>query len=539
MGACAMNYILECESLNSVSNNVIKNKDNWVSEVSAVYAAMGKIVTCASFRGDAADSTKNYIENVHKKITDNLKKLIKLHSGNFVQFYNDMASIESDKFGRIESKEIDEISQKIGGYKKEAVAIESEIATILRGVADLRQFSKPQVKNVTDNQDSIIDLIKNINSAIRTTDSNHINSNFGITGAMITSLKMLITECRELDRDFKANFTPNSLGQISSWALVNEIEKYADEDYAFKEAQFAEAEKQTKDVAKDIKAYKEREREMAAVKFVVAGTCAIISAAVIIATAGAGTGVIVAAYAASGAITGAAGKASDILTKEYTEKGTLDNLDVGKTVKDVAGAGVTGGVTGAVSGVWPGGKTGLTKIVSKAGESVVAGMTERGISSSVDAIGDVVTGKTDFRSAVDSVNRDVYNLKDIGKDAVKGSVKAIVKQGTSAGAKKISPKLDGVLTNKKNADEYIISNSVKGSVDSTISGIANRTTSNLFDGYTASESVKKGFDINEIAKDAYSGFVSGDAGAYKGIVDEFKETNNSRVHTSANTAPTK
>lgn len=532
-----MNYRIENEAFSNFSRSILDNESSWSTDISAVYTELKKVGSSKNFFGTAASSTNEYITTIHNQLQKNLIDLVKLHSGNFSLFYNAWRNLETDNFGRIESTELYDIKELVKTYSKSAEKVEERIKAYLQSVSDLFTTRRSKYAELVAANATVNTLLDNINTSIESLDDSHLQYDFVNTELMIDSLRKLIKECMGKDRSFKANFTKDSVYDLNAWADVSISSARVEYETSLKQDAFDEAKESARDIETQIKEYKERETQVKIIKAVVTGVCVVASAAVIIGTAGMGTGVVIAAGAAVGAVTGAVDKSVELLGDEYVEKGHLNDMDWDKFKKDVLVAGVAGGVTGAISGAigvgTEGVSSGLAKIAISAGEELTNGVVSRGIESGVEGVGNVVSGKTDFRSALDDTFYDAVDPKEMGKDALKGTIKGVVKEGTKAASKKIPAKTtDGTKTtlydkylnkdniNAKRSDLYTGS-TVKGAVDKTTSGVVKRYVNKRIDGYTAGEAAGDAFDISEIANDAFDGAVSGYAGKRE---DEIKDS---------------
>lgn len=544
-----MNYRIENEAFSNFSRSILDNETSWSTDISAVYTELKKVGSSKNFFGTAASSTNEYITTIHNQLQKNLIDLVKLHSGNFSLFYSAWRNFETDNFGRIESSELGDIKKDLGTYSSKADGVEYRIKLYLDSISDLFTASRSKYADVVAANATVNTLLDNINTSINAIDEGHLKADFVNTELMIDSLKKLIKECMGKDRTFKANFTKDSVYDLNAWAGVSISSARVEYETSVKQDAFDEAKESAREIETQIKEYKKRETQVKIIKAVVTGVCVVASAAVIVCTAGAGTGVVIAAGAAVGAVTGAVDKSVELIGDEYVEKGNLNDMDWGDFAKDVAIAGVAGGVTGAISGAigvgTEGVSSGLAKIAIGAGEEVINGIASRGVESGLEGVGNVITGKTDFRSALDDTFYDAVDPKEMGKDALKGTIKGVVKEGTKSVAKKIPTKMqDGSNStlydkylNTKNADttkdDLFTGSVVKGSVDKTASGVIKRYANSQIDGYTVGESLKDALDPAEMVTDAFDGAVSSGANRIKTELED-----EMTIHTHAHVTDT-
>ena len=526
-----MGFRIEYEALSNLNKGITGNKKLWCDGVNPLYTSLGKISESDLIEGELANGIEGYFSTVHKQLLKSLKSLVELHEGNFALFYSDFRKIDSDKFARIESTELDDIKGKIKSYKGQTDSTEAGISEILRSINDIFSYSKSRNGSISvlKYENEMTKNIETLKNNIESVDSAHNNNDFVETGNLISSLKKLINECNSKNREYKATFTVASLSELKNWAKVYVDSETAKATFELKEADITIANEEADKIAVEIQEYKKRESEAKWIKLAVFGAGVLLSAAAIVLFPGVGA---IVAGAVVGAISGAANKATEIVTDNYVETGSYtEGLDVKDTIKKVAVAAAVGGVAGAIGGAAGVATKGVEnvaiKIGSNIGEEVVSGIYGRKIESTVDAVDDLAHGRTDFRSAVEYVAEKTYDGKELGKDVIKGSIKGVTSAATEHAAKNINVGGQSIYDSTvKNSNAYveIASKGVKGSVDKTITGVSDRYINQRIDGYAPSEALREATDWEKVSEDVIGGGIKGGAGQYRGILDDVTAT---------------
>ena len=127
-----MGFRVEYEALSNLNKDIKKNKNLWCDGISPLNTALEKISESDMIEGELAKGIEGYFDTVHKQLLQSIDTLVKLHEGNFALLYSDFRVIDSDKFARIESKELNSIKDDIKSYRNHTDLIQDEVSENLR-----------------------------------------------------------------------------------------------------------------------------------------------------------------------------------------------------------------------------------------------------------------------------------------------------------------------------------------------------------------------------------------------------------------------
>lgn len=288
-------------------------------------------------------------------------------------------------------------------------------------------------------------------------------------------------------------------------------------------------------------------------KFAVFALCVVATAAVIVGTGGAATPLVLGGVAA---LTSVATTATNSLADEYAEKGNFDDMDWKEFGKDITVAGVTGFITGWAGGTITEGLKGISLVKSglesthflsrfatnacvNAISETTVGIGERGVSNFADvmmsndmstnmkAIGNLgiyglgtITHDSALKNmALQDENaariiNDSLDIKEIGKDAVKGVISASVDEIVDSAS--TVKHFDSKYLNSDNSAKRAVSNFVVEGAKGTVSSIGERFESDLIDGKSIKEASETAFNQKEIIKDFVSDGIKGGTEHYYG-----------------------
>ena len=243
----------------------------------------------------------------------------------------------------------------------------------------------------------------------------------------------------------------------------------------------------------DQEALEARQKKADTYKWLLVGTCAVISVAAIAFSGGAAAPLVLAGV---GALTGVLSGGGNAALNEYVEHGfdpkSWDWNNIGYSA-------AVGGITGAISGAAGGVSGTFAKIAAKTGAEVISGsLTE--IKNQV-----VETGT-------------VSNWNEVGNAALlsasKGSIKACTGTLISAGADAAWDKIGAGFTDSNSLIVQSVGGTIEGSVESTVKGTVNRFASTLVDTGDAKQAFNSAVDLEKIGSDAATGALSGASKGY-------------------------
>ena len=401
-----MSFKVNYDSLDGLYNGINTQTSNWLQKLETLQSVVESLSESKSISGKGAENIKQYISSVHGTIIGLLANVLSLHSSNCLLYKQDyQQNIDTDLHAIIHESELSDIKSKIDASRTSAISINNQVEYALAQVRDIFYFYYKDVSSVDQAHKSVSEFLTDLSEEINALESKHSGIDFQNTEQMISSLKAFISEQSGKGRSYKQSFSAEDLANSSAFRQVYESYVSVNDELESKsEAIETAIENENQRVAALQEEYEERQRKATIINWVVTGVCVVGSIALIAATGGAATPLVVAGIsAASSAVI--AGTRN--LTGHYVENGSLNNLDLMSLGKDVLVGAATGFVTGylgaSVGGAITSGlsKTALGSTLLNSSNAVVrvgtgavigsasevgSGIVSRGVSTTVQGI---------------------------------------------------------------------------------------------------------------------------------------------------------
>lgn len=351
-----MNYVVQFDSLDTLNSSVRTQSDAWVKELDKVKTRVQTLIDSPNMSGDAANNIKTYFGNVHMMIIGLLGQLISLHMANCQIYKSEYQSdVDTHLHAVIRSDEVQDYHERLTSRRNRAVEIDGELYAAVQALRDIVMISFTDITETKGEYDSVLNHLENLDEQISSLENKHYNNDFVNTTQMINSLRAFILEQTNQSRDYKSNFSVDSLASSKTFSDLYDAYVSVSKECQDKADDLQEAiENENDRVAALQEEYEkeraEREKKAKVFKWIVTGVCIVGAVAATVATAGAASGL--AAVAVAGAISAtssAVNAAANNLADQYVEYGyDYSQYDWGSLAKDTAVAGVTGFITGAV-----------------------------------------------------------------------------------------------------------------------------------------------------------------------------------------------
>ncbi len=443
LGCETMGYKVDYDALDSFYTAIGNQVSNWSTEVEEIQKKFAVLKNTSNMSGEAADNVKNYILYVHETIITLLMQLISTHSNNCFLYKKDyQMNIDTGLHSCIESAELEDFNGRIGGTKSTAIGIDNSLFYVLNGIKDILTIKYDDIEDVARKHDWASNYLTNLNQDILDLEKKHVDNDFNSTTDLISSIKTFINEQLSQNRSYRINFTTESLSSSKAFYGLYQSALCVEEENSSKAEEIETAIENENQRIEDLQEeYEERQKNANVGKWVVTGLCVVGSIAVIAATGGAATPLVVGAVSATSSAIMAG---SNNLANQYVQHGNLfenaDKIDWGSFGKDVAIAGVTGFVTGSVGACIGGAVTsGLAKTtigntllhsssaaVRIGTGAVIGSVSEVTSGAATRAIGTLIT-TGDVGEALD----DASDVKQIVLDATIGGIGGGINEYTS------------------------------------------------------------------------------------------------------------
>lgn len=503
-----MSFVYRHDAVNSLIIGM-KNASGSVSNgLTSVQTASGNITSRADWKGNKADSVKNYLSNVHGAIIASIGLLMKDIYDQAILYQKVYNEIDGDPHAVVSENDITELSTKLTDMTPVFDSLSADAAHVLNTVSYIRSITYPGIDVFTNSLTNIANKLNTLCSDISGNESAYA-SQFEIDRTMISNIKALLVEARSMNLEsFSAEALANNKAYrdlaVSYMALESQIqsnaeqvelaETYFQETYAVLEAEF-----------------EERKAKAEKAKFWTGLVTAVGSAIFIAATGGAGIAVVAAVGAVSGAINAGVGSYFDQQVGTVGCPGTVD-------FKQVIGASVFGGAVGAATSCIGFGASSLSSgagflesVAIEGVKSVATGAVER----AGDACYDSIRAGEPVLDVLENTFNSAFDPKKMGKDLATGVVGGMISQGTKLISGKVEDKLFPKVSGQNDYDlagqvikaptpslgENIYS-VVKSSAKDTVTGIGKRFIGEMIETGDISESLDSAFDLKKMTTDA-------------------------------------
>lgn len=461
-----MSFVLDYIALENMQVSVRNNYSMWCEKLDVLSKSIDDLTGSDRMEGESADSLKLYLSTVHNSIISSLSLLCSAHYSKFSTYYNDyIKNIDTELEFYIDSQELDTISSDIQNTYKSIENIDNEITSTLNGISDILTVKRQDLSSVKSTHNQVVKYIDDLKTKINDCEKNHFRNDFEETGTSIKNTKSFINECLNKKRSFKCHFSNDSLISMESApAFIGSINKInadirENEDTYTKAIQNADENVNSYNA----KLQEEREKKAKVYKWIVGVGCVVASVAVIVATAGTATPLVMGGL---GAATGIATSITDDLADSYIENGNLNHINWKEVMIDATVAGVSGFVTGYVGGSfgnWIDGNSlatssnAIIKSVGKVGtesvKEIVNGELERVSSAIVEESINVAFGDESLTAGLNKIKENAFNPKAIARDAIGGGINGMAGEIVDSAT-------DGLLR-KTHLDHKILNNDNK------------------------------------------------------------------------------
>lgn len=515
-------YVIDFNTFTTMAKQLEGNCAKWGEKLATVSTNVEWLINCNEIQGVGAQSLKLYFQEVHSVIIGQLCNLVEVHKGNYAVYRSKYTTqVDTDIMALIKKKELDRVSKSVSDTKTKFSNINSEVSRNLNSISDIYTPKKSHsLENINQSHDAIIKSIKDLDSKIVGIETNSINKDFINTDKIIAETKKLIEECKLKDRTYRTSYVSGSFLNLASWDGFANAAIDTQHELNDKEKDYKIAIEQDEKIINETIEY--RQKKANAIKFVVGTACVVASVVVVVATAGAASPMVMGLV---GAGTAVANSLTDDLTESYVEDGDFSQVDVKNVGKNAVIKGTQAFVTGYVGGSIGKGIKNLKYIKSgmdsaNIGVRLLTSTGTEAVTGSIDGIMTRATeniindtdhlisndGEFNFTKSL----KDTFNLKEIGKDAVKGGISGLTGEATDSAIKKTH--IDHYALNNDKKIVRVTSAAAIGGTESVVSGIEDRTVDWAFaDSPKEREDAgKKIFQADKIAND----FVKG--GAKKG-----------------------
>ncbi|MBC2258107.1 T7SS effector LXG polymorphic toxin [Listeria booriae] len=298
-----MSYLVKYDDVTSVGAYVNGNCQTYGGQLQEISQSFTNIVGIPTLKGQAADSMKAYVEEVHGFIIQSISQLVQEIQSKFLLYkdgyYN---TIDADNHAKLDENILEStltfFRQSTNNFDIEHGKLEE----VIQSVYDIINVSNISAHAVQDDYQHTTKQVSELKQLVGHYENDHATKDFTVFDAMLTSLKGLIAEAQAKDSSVVTHYQPRDLLQYKDSVALNGAVVVSQEGIAANQTALDQA------ITNDGKRWEVLEQEAADKRAeegiwnaVFAVGAVIIGGAAIVLTAGAATPLVVTAAIAGSA----------------------------------------------------------------------------------------------------------------------------------------------------------------------------------------------------------------------------------------------
>src|SRR5690625_1904956 len=153
----------------ALSDKVSTAQDKIVTELNMVSSGIDDMMNLDEFSGAAADSAKEYFDNVHKTIVLAFQQLMIEIDTNLENHINTFHSdIDTSTKAKVDKHYLEEVKEDIETPFESLVETNEEVISTIDEVADIVSVTKPKISLPQSDKDSIVELTEELIASLET-----------------------------------------------------------------------------------------------------------------------------------------------------------------------------------------------------------------------------------------------------------------------------------------------------------------------------------------------------------------------------------
>ena len=218
-----MPFHVDYDEFEQMLQGIGGNCSSWDGSLNSVYESAAALAGSSNMSGAGAESVDQYIRSVHGFVVSSLSQLSNIHRANFALYLNGYRNnIDPAVHAVIDSDELNSIRSDLNSYLDSSSAISSTVSSAISSVADLIRVDIPGFENISNAHDQIDTLLHKLLSDIPAYEDEHYRSDFIDSSQLISSLSSFIQNRLSDQRNYKTDFSMDSLVQDESFIKLYE-----------------------------------------------------------------------------------------------------------------------------------------------------------------------------------------------------------------------------------------------------------------------------------------------------------------------------
>ncbi|MBC1800275.1 T7SS effector LXG polymorphic toxin [Listeria booriae] len=217
-----MSYLVKYDDVTSVGAYVNGNCQTYGEQLQEISQSFTNIVGIPSLKGQAADSMKAYVGEVHGFIIQSISQLVQEIQSKFLLYkdgyYN---TIDADNHAKLDENILEStltfFRQSTNNFDIEHGKLEE----VIQSVYDIINVSNISAYAVQDDYQHTTKQVSELKQLVGHYENDHATKDFTIFDEMLTSLKGLIAEAQAKDSTVVTHYQPRDLLQYKDSVALN------------------------------------------------------------------------------------------------------------------------------------------------------------------------------------------------------------------------------------------------------------------------------------------------------------------------------
>ncbi len=295
-----MGYHVKIEELLEVQNQMISQLSEWGTQLESVYQTLETIVVTPCIQGETGKSIQNYIQEVHIPVIGSLQQLLTEFQVRLSVYAEGYYGIDSSYEAEIPQEILEEQQQVLENGREDFENLREEINSVISSVSDIVSVVQPSGLSLVLSYQLLESRVKTLNSDIGDYEETHQNDTQNMD-SMLESIRSILIARTGSPAISVTNYQAGSIAMLPSYQRLQMGYEASGNFVAQNIAQYEAAMKKFEDKMNDKLA---DDRKAEGLKQFLAGIVSVtVGTALIFATAGAATPIVLSAAVVGGTST--------------------------------------------------------------------------------------------------------------------------------------------------------------------------------------------------------------------------------------------
>ena len=295
-----MGYHVKIEELLEVQSQMLNQLSEWGTQLETVYQALETIVVTPCIQGETGKSIQNYIQEVHIPVIGSLQQLLTEFQVRLSVYAEGYYGIDSSYEAEIPQEILEEQQQVLENGREDFENLREEINSVISSVSDIVSVVQPSGLALVLSYQLMESRVKTLNSDIGDYEETHQNDTQNMD-SMLESIRSILIARTGSPAISVTNYQAGSIAMLPSYQRLQMGYEASGNFVAQNIAQYEAAMKKFEDKMNDKLA---DDRKAEGLKQFLAGIVSVtVGTALIFATAGAATPIVLSAAVVGGTST--------------------------------------------------------------------------------------------------------------------------------------------------------------------------------------------------------------------------------------------